>query len=232
MSSFFRRKQETRRNTDDDYNKMQYSTPRGNIPAKAVAKQVREAIVDTAVDDPRAYPHLYSNSEAGGRKNFELFEQRNRPDQTPLYEVPVNSRVDLNKNLAPMKKVLIQQKGVQPRDRARVVRNELNDPGPFRGIVAVDQATSRPCGVAGVIYHPEGNLKGFERAPMEPLDQGGRQYLRRFADDSADPHRVTTWPPRDENSGELSTYDVRATTEMEKRLRKQQEKERRKQRGR
>ncbi|PCD46348.1 hypothetical protein AU210_001755 [Fusarium oxysporum f. sp. radicis-cucumerinum] len=217
MSRFFGlgSKKEPRRSTDEDMSKMQYYTPRGSIPATVVEEQVRQVPIDPNDDSTNGpYPHMYTNQEststAPNGTIFQRFEQRNRPSETPLYEVPVNCRMDLNKKAAPFMKVKRrEERPTDPRDRGRVVQNELNTPGPFRGVVAVDKNTGQSRGVAGVMYHPQGNISAFQRAQMEPLDREGRQYIRRFVDDAADPHRVTTWPPRDEDSEDLTTYENR-----------------------
>ncbi|KAM5379163.1 hypothetical protein BFJ66_g3468 [Fusarium oxysporum f. sp. cepae] len=193
----------------------QYYTPRGSIPATVVEEQVLQVPIDPNDDSTNGpYPHMYTNQEststAPNGTIFQRFEQRNRPSETPLYEVPVNCRMDLNKKAAPFMKVKRrEERPTDPRDRGRVVQNELNTPGPFRGVVAVDKNTGQSRGVAGVMYHPQGNISAFQRAQMEPLDREGRQYIRRFVDDAADPHRVTTWPPRDEDSEDLTTYENR-----------------------
>ncbi|KAH7208074.1 hypothetical protein BKA60DRAFT_652311 [Fusarium oxysporum] len=193
----------------------QYYTPRGSIPATVVEEQVCQVPIDPNDDSTNGpYPHMYTNQEststAPNGTIFERFEQRNRPSETPLYEVPVNCRMDLNKKAVPFMKVKRrEERPTDPRDRGRVVQNELNTPGPFRGVVAVDKNTGQSHGVAGVMYHPQGNISAFQRAQMEPLDREERQYMRRFVDDAADPHRVTTWPPRDEDSEDLTTYENR-----------------------
>ncbi|CAF3600796.1 unnamed protein product [Fusarium graminearum] len=208
------RRQEPRRSSDDDYNKMQFFTPRGQLPAKVVEQQVREVAIDPNANNKKNYPHQYNNAERdldnNTYQNFEPFEQRNRPStEVPLYEVPINTRMNLDKKPTPFKTIQnLEKNPVRPRDRARMERTELNTPGAFRGVAAVDQQTGRNYGVAGVIYHPEGNPRGFARAPMEPLSREGRQYLKRFADDDGD-HRVTTWPPRDEDGDDLALYEGR-----------------------
>ncbi|KAF5020724.1 hypothetical protein F66182_7226 [Fusarium sp. NRRL 66182] len=209
MDRLFRRGPEPRRSSDDDYDNMQYYTPRGVIPAQVVEEQAHEVVIDPNGRDRRGfYPHVYGNIEGGKRHLFQPFEQRNKVDKTPLYEVPVGSRMDMSKKSASVKQVNYRE-NINRNERARVVQKELNDPGFLRGVVALNSDTGESCGVAGVMYHPEGNTCGFERAPLQPLDREGRQYLRRFADDSADPHRVTTWPPRDEDGGELAEYEDR-----------------------
>ncbi|GKU06625.1 hypothetical protein FLAG1_10825 [Fusarium langsethiae] len=207
MNKLFGRRKEPRRSSEDDYNKMQYFTPRGEIPATVVEQQVREVVINPNSNNKRGYPHEYGNEEKGPndtiRQNFQAFEQRNRTEEVRLYEVPINSRMNMDKKTTPFMK-----EPPHRNDRARVMRKEPNDPGAFRGVAAVERPSGRNYGVAGVIYHPEGNTKGFERAPMEPLNREGRQYLRRFADDDGD-HRVTTWPPRDEDAEDLTLYEGR-----------------------
>ncbi|KAM0197407.1 hypothetical protein ACHAPI_004867 [Fusarium lateritium] len=207
MNRLFGRSKEPRRNSDDDYNKMQYYTPRGVIPTKVVEEQVQEVTIDTTpgYHHGKGYPHAYQNNEVHG-ENFAPYERRNRPAETPLYEVPVGSRMQFGKAAASANTV---NRPVQHNDRGRVARREPNDPGAFRGVVAVDQNTSRSYGVAGVIYHPEGEYRRFDRAAVEPLSREGRQYLRRYADDAADSQRVCTWPPRDEDAADLEMYEDR-----------------------
>ncbi|KAM0434877.1 hypothetical protein ACHAQK_008572 [Fusarium lateritium] len=211
MSRLFRRSKEPRRSSDDDYDKMQYWTPQGSLPTKTVEKQAREVVDPRTNTNTALYPHEYRNDEgATGQttKNFQPYEVGYDPDKKRLFEVPVDSRFDLSKKPARVGRILAQEMCHQ-NDRGRVVCNPVNDPGTSRGVIAVDRDTGRNYGVAGVIYHPEGSSRGFNRAPIEPLDREGRQYLRRFADDSADPHRVTTWPPRDEDAQDLETYEDR-----------------------
>ncbi|KAK7424334.1 hypothetical protein QQX98_000602 [Neonectria punicea] len=196
-----------RRNTDEDRNKMQHWTPRGTLPAKTVDAQVRE------VADPRqiegvAFPKTYTNAEVGRPAPIEPFERRHG-EMTGLYEIPVNTRMDLERRPANLQRVQQRQRPIHPNDRARVTRTELNDPGPFRGVVPTDLATGRAQGPTAVLYHPDGNPRAFERARVEPLDREGRQYIRRFEDDSTSANRVTTWPPRDEDADDLVTYENR-----------------------
>ncbi|RGP77605.1 hypothetical protein FLONG3_4296 [Fusarium longipes] len=204
MSFLFKRSEKQRRNTDDDYNKMQYRTERGSIPARIVETQMRECEDRLSNEDRKMYPHRYDNQE----QVFQPYEQRNDPQNRRFFEAPINSRVDLSRKPCNAEKV-DKRMNPHPNDRARVARTEVNDPGAFRGVVTADPKNGRVYGVAGVIYHPEGNTQGMRRAPMEPLDREGRQYLRRYQDDAADPMRVTTWPPRDEDGDELAMYEGR-----------------------
>ncbi|KAG5744966.1 hypothetical protein H9Q69_005440 [Fusarium xylarioides] len=210
MSRFFRREPEPRRNTDEDFDKMQYYTPRGIVPARVAEQQVQEAAINPAtIQGNRLYPHHYRNSEANGTSNFKPHEQRNDPDNRQFYEVPINSRINLAKPPASVERIRAVEENLHRNDRGRVVKNELNDPGVFRGVVTGNRTTGENFGLVGVTYHPEDRPRALRRAPMEPLDREGRQFLRRFDDDAADPHRVTTWPPRDEDASELQAYEER-----------------------
>jgi hypothetical protein len=161
----------------------------------------------------KKYPHEYGNKEGV----FKPHEQRNDPENRAFYEGPVSSRIDLDRKACTEAQAR-HRVNPHPNDRARVARTELNDPGAFRGVITADRTTEHVYGVAGVIYHPEGNASMLRRAPVEPLDREGRQFLRRFDDDAADPHRVTTWPPRDEDGSELAMYESRYVQERKPRL--------------
>ncbi|KAM5349004.1 hypothetical protein ACJ41O_008827 [Fusarium nematophilum] len=206
MNRLFRRADVPRRNTDEEQRNMQYHTPRGNLPAQMVDQQVRE-ITDFSNLNPTLYPKEYRNTEPNGPP-FQPFEKRDAGGERTFYEVPVNSRIELPKRPARLQVIERRERNVHPNDRARIVDTRVNDPGVFRGIVKADPNTGEPRGLAGVIYHPEGNPRGFDRAPMEPLDRDGRQCLRRCAEDGLG-HRVTTWPPRDEDASDLTTYEDR-----------------------
>ncbi|KAF4498903.1 hypothetical protein FAGAP_4916 [Fusarium agapanthi] len=167
----------------------EWTVIRGTVPARVAEQQVREAAINPAtIQGNRLYPHHYRNDEENDTRNFEPHEQRNDIDNRQFYEVPINSRINLAKPPA---------------------KNELNDPGVFRGVVTGNRATGENFGLVGVTYHPEDRPRALRRAPMEPLDREGRQFLRRFDGDAADPHRVTTWPPRDEDASELQAHEER-----------------------
>ncbi|KAJ4137302.1 hypothetical protein NW768_002885 [Fusarium equiseti] len=206
MSFLFRRSEKARRSSDDDYKKMQYHTERGPIPARVVEQQMHECESRLGNKDIKKYPHWYQNREGV----FQPHEQRN--NDTKLYESPVSSRIDLDRKTCSHVKAM-NRLNPPPNDRARVAQSEANDPGVFRGVIAADKNTGHVYGVAGVIYHPEGDVRAMRRAPVEPLDREGRQFLRRFDDDAADPHRVTTWPPRDEDGSDLAMYESRYVQE-------------------
>ncbi|UZP32470.1 hypothetical protein NXS19_000286 [Fusarium pseudograminearum] len=164
MNRLFGRREEPRRSSDDDYNKMQYFTSRGEIPAKVVDQQVREVVIDTNDKRKYKYPHEYENEEEGPDgttyQNFEPFEQRNRPEDVRLYETPINSRMNLDR-----KSKGFSNEAPHHRDRARIERNEINTPGPFRGVAAVEKQTGRNYGVAGVTYLPRVTPKPFSGRP-------------------------------------------------------------------
>lgn len=185
-----------------------------------VNAQVRE--VDSLrprLDDHTYYPGLYRNDEGGRISLFQSYEARVEQN-LQLVEVPIASRMNLDKRRANLTRVKNRDGPIHPNDRARLVRTELNDPGPFRAVLPVDSTTGHTDGVAGVMYHPEGNPQAFYRAPMEPLDRDGRQALHRWQDDGAYTHRVDTWPPRDENSQDLRDYEARYVRERKPKKRR------------
>lgn len=188
----------------------QYYTPRGTVPARVAEQQVQEAAINPAtIRGARLYPHEYRNGEENSTRNFEPFEQRNDPENRQFYEVPINSRINLAKPPASAERIRVTETQLHHNDRGRVVKNELNNPGAIRGVVTGNHTTGENFGLVGVTYHPEDRPRALRRAPIEPLDREGRQFLRRFDDDAADPHRVTTWPPRDEDASELQAYEER-----------------------
>lgn len=150
------------------------------------------------------YPHKYRDDEGV----FKPYELPGGPGNSILYEAPVNSRAVLETRVISAARAAAREKP-DPNERKRIAQSEVNDPGAFRGVITAHPETQRIYGVAGVIYHPEGDTSGMRRAAVEPLDRAGRQYLRRFDDDAADPMRVTTWPPRDEDGSDLAMYEGR-----------------------
>ncbi|KAF5007926.1 hypothetical protein FDECE_5842 [Fusarium decemcellulare] len=212
---------DARRNTDEAHHKKQYFTSRGSIPTKVVDVQTADVVDPRRPQVAGGYPHRFRNQEeANGKRPFQGYETRNDADRQ-LYEVPVGSRVDLTRRTATARQVERANNQTHPNDRGRVQRNELNDPGPLRAVLPGNQNTGQTFPVAGVLYHPENNPRGFARAPLEPLDRQGRQYLRRFEDDSAHDERVTTWPPRDEDADDLTAYETRYRQERRPRNRPQ-----------
>jgi hypothetical protein len=152
------------------------------------------------------YPHLYRNAGREGAL-FDGYERRH-DEHRQFSEVPIATRMNFDKPSASVKKVQGRET-VHYGDRARVARSELNDPGPYRAIVPIDERTGRTYGVAGVVYHPEGRPNAFHRAPVVPMDRQGRQALHRYEDDGARGYRVDTWPPRDEDGDDLGSYEAR-----------------------
>ncbi|QGI76736.1 hypothetical protein CEK25_001642 [Fusarium fujikuroi] len=203
MRRFFGRKEEPRRNSDDDHKKMQYYSPRGIIPIKVVEQQTQEVVFDPdTVRNTKDYPHEDVNLEGNSTRTFQEWERRHDEENSPFYEMPVNTRMNLEKRPASVQRSKDAELEI-------LFENELNDPGVFRGVITGNVETGQVYGVQGVIYHPEQNPRGFRRSPIEPLDREGRQFLRRFEDDAADPNRVTTWPPRDEDASDLQAYEDR-----------------------
>ncbi|KAH8171284.1 hypothetical protein LIA77_08051 [Sarocladium implicatum] len=204
----FGKSKKQRRNSEDERDNTQYWTPHGSIPAKMVDAQVAE--VHQYRQPPYrlgTYPGVYRNEEANQTSLFQGYELRN-DNYRDLVELPIASRMDFTKKGATLKRVQ-NRENVHPKDRARVARSDLNDPGPFRAVVPTHRLTGRTYGVAGVMYHPEGNPRAFRRAPVEPLDRHGRQAWHRYQDDAAYNHRVDTWPPRDESADDLQGYETR-----------------------
>lgn len=168
-----------------------------------VAEQVRE-ISDSSYAHRGRYPDEYNNREAHG-SNFEPFEHRGQQ----MYGLPVSARFDLDRRAATAAQVERAERDLHHNDRVRVVRNPPNDPGPFRGVVTISPSGSGVHSVSGCMYHPVGRPAGFERAPIEPMDREGRQYIHRYEDDGARVYRVETWPPRDEDGEDLAQYESR-----------------------
>lgn len=136
------------------------------------------------------YPHVYRNDEGPKDRKFPSFEPKEIPRVNELYEYPVagaNQRIfDFNKKKSSLKEV---NRPVEPKDRARAVKNPLNDAGSIRGV------GDKSKNVVGVIAHPEGNIQGFERAYQEPLSTQGRQQVRRYQD-HVSLSRSRSWPTR------------------------------------
>ena len=52
----------------------------------------------------------------------------------------------------------------------------MNDAGSMRAITV----QGKPDQTVGVIYHPEGNMRGFERAAIQPLDRTRRATVQQL----------------------------------------------------
>lgn len=187
------------------------------IPASVVSEQARQ------VTDPyearrgrgRRYPGEYRNDapedegEAAENRGNRPFDHREFPNSAKLYEVPVNARYDLSRPAARHHQIELAERQAHHNDRARIIQNPLNDPGVYRAIVPAERNTGRVHDAVGVVYHPSGNPTALHRAGLEPLSREGRQFIRRYQDDSANVRHVTTWPPRDEDARDLTTYENR-----------------------
>lgn len=173
-----------------------------------VDAQTQEASHLLQNKNQKIYPHPYRNKENDERERFGEYERR-YDDKRDWVEVPIVNRMDFGRRMARADQVALQDAQLHHRDRARVAKRDLNDPGPFRAIVPVHEDTGRSYGVTGVVYHPEDNPRRLERAAREPMDRQGRQFLRRYEDDCSHGNRVDTWPPRDEDGDELARYESR-----------------------
>lgn len=63
-----------------------------------------------------------------------------------------------------------------------------NQSGPVRAV------TNRDKQLIGVMYHPEGDMKGFEKASLGALDRQGREDLRKHAYHTTHVSRASTIP--------------------------------------
>lgn len=98
----------------------------------------------------------------------------------PLYEMPVTRHPsNRSRKSAPLYRVAAT---LHHNDRARTMMAPLNDPGPFRAIARVDAKLERVGAVAGLVYHPLEDARGFNRAPVEPMSPRERLAARRFND--------------------------------------------------
>ncbi|KAK2764255.1 hypothetical protein FQN54_008947 [Arachnomyces sp. PD_36] len=107
------------------------------------------------------------------------------PTPTPANTEPVSPRFlehplrmpderpyNLNQPPTPLRVV---NRVIQPEDLEDHLNNPYNDPGPFRAIESHGH-------LVGVIFHPSGNPRGFDRAFLAPLDRQGRQDAQRQRD--------------------------------------------------
>ncbi|KAK3988915.1 hypothetical protein QBC44DRAFT_242536 [Cladorrhinum sp. PSN332] len=198
-----------RRNSEAPESSLQFHSPRGSIPVSSLNRQAAQYHDPTDGAGNRSrYPREYRNNEGREPNVTHPFGRSETRPGERLYEIPVNSRFDETRPAANLRQVRnADPANLAPRDRARVVNAPPNDPGPYRAVAPIRPDGSRRAAAAGMIYHPEDNPTGYARAPLEPMDREGRQYQRRFDDDSASPRRVGTWPPRDETSEDLTRYE-------------------------
>lgn len=162
---------------------------------------------------PGMFPKHYRNQEGprdNRRQNFSGFES-GRPGQDPrdprdgkLYEYPVKTMAQPQ----PLKNTFdFTQRSAGLEETMQATRpghehfgdpayEPPNDPGALRAV------TNKDGQVMGVIYHPEGNPRGYERARIEPLDAKGRaeqaryrEAQARYKEDQKFPS-PSTWPRR------------------------------------
>lgn len=126
------------------------------------------------------FPKVYRNEEGRApniRHNFEDWEgPRRSKGKEDYHEYPVapspRQAFNYNEKSAPARKV---EARVHHNDRKRVVEEKYNDPGAIRAIITEDQNRT-----VGALYHPDGNLKAYERATLQPLDRHGRAIVRQY----------------------------------------------------
>ena len=182
------------------------------MPAKSVQKQATRALVAKAEGKHDKYPR--NNYDYEG--NFADAEKR----KTGMLEVPVTSNTpfDVTKPPTSVRDDIAGNRTLHPNDRAHAEQNPVNDPDVCRAVVHnVVRDTTMPNPVTetsephvlGLVYHPEGDRRGFRRAPLEPMDRRGRQIVRRHDDDHDRPQRGSSWPPRGLDAGELACIEAR-----------------------
>lgn len=122
---------------------------------------VREAL--RSAPDPETktksrFPHVYRNSEGPGKNPYPLFDESETGGET-LHEYPVKlpheRPFDYDRKKTAMGKIhtTIRKHG-KPVD--------MGPPPNETGVARVVTTTERR--TVGVMYHPEGNLTGFEKA--------------------------------------------------------------------
>ncbi|KAK3310891.1 uncharacterized protein B0T15DRAFT_489536 [Chaetomium strumarium] len=191
-------------NSANHPNQLQYTSPRGNVPLKRL-----NDIVQSAPAPPKGpplmgkrFPKRYRNNEGPSDNpthNYEAWEIQ-RPQaggNGALYEYPIKpiqqpapSTANFNFDLPPAS--IKRLRPPHPNDKENTVarwKSPPNDPGPLRAVVNEDRA------VVGAMYHPEGNIRGYKRARLVPLDRQGRAEVARH-DDRQQLGGRTTWPHR------------------------------------
>lgn len=137
------------------------------------------------------FPHEYRNSEGPGSASYPLFNDSETGGQQ-LHEYPLKlpheRPFDYNKNKTQMGKIhaTIRKHG-KPAD----LGPPPNETGPARVVTTTERRT------VGVMYHPDGNPKGFAKASLGALDRQGRESLREYRDRTTKPSRVSTIPYRE-----------------------------------
>jgi hypothetical protein len=188
----------------------QYNTERGAYPVAAVDAQLREAYARTPI--PNKYPGIYRNKEVSASgvvtQNFDnRFERAygSKSETTRYVEYPVLSR-DFNPD-RPLKSAKKVEQKPEPRDRGDRLRHPRNDPGPLRGIYAIDKNDDRRSEPLGLNYHPLGNPRGNVRAPLEPISTKGRQYMYQHKGEIPSGGRSPTWPGRGRDSAAHTRFE-------------------------
>ncbi|KAK8132045.1 hypothetical protein PG999_000218 [Apiospora kogelbergensis] len=112
-------------------------------------------------------------------RNFQPWETRGGTAKAPTKyaEYPVApeaiQRFDYNRKVATTAQLARPD---HPNDRRRLVERLINDAGPIQAATV----QGKPDQVVGAIYHPEGNLRGYERAAIQPLDRTGRATVQQL----------------------------------------------------
>lgn len=198
-----------------EYVLQQYATARGNIPIRVVKEQINRAPHAAEPRTKSKYPHQYRNQEGPAnapRSNFATWETRS--GSTTLYEYPVQVPIQQNPQTGQIQRHFdYDRKASKARQAESQARRSSNEPletgnastlsqattdengpgscqrpGPIRGV------TDRHRNIIGAMAHPQGNLTGFARAPLQPLDREGRQYIR--TDQDYRLHSSNTFPRR------------------------------------
>lgn len=154
-------------------------------------------------------PHMYKNRE----DLFQTFETRG----SDLYETPITLNRPYNRHEAPVSLQRIQElEEMQTDDKAsRIFRHPPNDAGPNRAVGSVNSARDAISPPHGLIYHPQGNPRGFERAPIEPMSRQGHRTYVNFRDGFGSPALASTWPPRSQDAEELTRHEERFDNKCE-----------------
>ncbi|KAK2813484.1 hypothetical protein FQN49_008307 [Arthroderma sp. PD_2] len=170
------RTRSSRTNSESRLSQLQYSTPRGNIPATVAAGSIRRDLENTRTRS--GYPGEYRNNEGPAGDRHALFEGFQTGRGATLHEHPV--RRPHEPHFEPLRnrpRLHQLENPIHPNDRGRVVRAPHNDPGPFRAVTS-----SSHNNLVGVTYHPTGDRRGFREATLEPIDRQGRQDAQRHRD--------------------------------------------------
>ncbi|KAK3309857.1 uncharacterized protein B0T15DRAFT_545990 [Chaetomium strumarium] len=210
-----------RRNTDTDRRGLQYHTSQGGYPVSVADAQ-------SSSRDPRrggrsGYPGEYRNSEGRGADQHQNFDPRitqRNPAAQGYYETPVHppsspTRFDPDRRAATLRQVdRAQPENLHPNDRRRVAaQGGPNDAGSRRAVSSANRDGTGTASPVGMMRHPEGNARGYDRLPYEPLDRSGRAERDRYNDyrggNTGTSGGSQSWPPRSERSEDLTRYEER-----------------------